>query len=148
MTKSLLNLAAGLLVAAASESPPPRPGASIHAAVSVLRSQSGRLGCSLYDKADGFPRDADKAARRHWLRITGPVAVCEFEQLPPGEYAVAAFHDENGNGEMDAGLFGIPTEGWATSKNVKPALSAPSFEDSKVTLRADEVLRLELTVHY
>ena len=151
MLQGFLNtIIAGLLFAAAVDAPPPAPrqGGSILAVVSGLRNAPGRLGCSLYDKADGFPTDDTKAVRRHWLAIEGREAVCEFDGLPPGEYAVAAFHDENGNGELDKGLFGIPKEGWATSKNVKPALSAPSFEESQVDLRAGEALRLLLTIHY
>ena len=36
-----------------------------------------------------------------------------FENVPPGRYAVLAYHDENDNGEMDRRFGMIPTEATA-----------------------------------
>ncbi len=33
-----------------------------------------------------------------------------IHDLPYGRYAISTYHDENDNGELDSGLFGIPTE--------------------------------------
>ena len=49
--------------------------------------------------------------------------------VEPGEYAIAVFHDENGNGKMDKHLFGIPKEPYGFSNNFRPRFSAPSFSD-------------------
>src|SRR5271169_4158927 len=49
----------------------------------------------------------------------------------PISYAVACFHDENRNGKLDTGLFGIPTEGWVVSNRATGGLGAPSFKDAK-----------------
>ena len=40
-----------------------------------------------------------------------------FENLPAGDYAVKAFHDVDGDGEMDTNPFGMPTEPYAFSNN-------------------------------
>ncbi|GAB3717425.1 hypothetical protein GCM10027592_59520 [Spirosoma flavus] len=49
--------------------------------------------------------------------------------VEPGTYAVAIFHDENGNGKMDKKMFGIPKEPYGFSNNFRPKMSAPKFSD-------------------
>lgn len=60
-----------------------------------------------------------------------------FPDVPPGVYAVSVLHDEDGDRELDTNLFGMPTEGWAVSRNLGPSgLSAPSFEDARFRVAA------------
>ena len=40
-----------------------------------------------------------------------------IENVPPGAYAVQAYHDLNDNNDVDQGLLGIPKEGIAFSNN-------------------------------
>lgn len=53
-----------------------------------------------------------------------------IDDLPPGDYAIQAFHDENGNDEMDQGLFGIPKEDFGFSRDPKVVFSAPKWKDA------------------
>ena len=46
--------------------------------------------------------------------------------MPAGSYAIALFHDENGNGRVDT-RFGIPTEGVGFSNNPRLWFGPPSF---------------------
>jgi len=112
----------------------------------VDASRAGLLRCALFESAEGFPMDASRARARVAVKPTE--GVCRFE-LPagPARYAVAIGHDENGNGRVDANLFGIPREGWGTSQNVKPALRAPRFEESAFRVDSAET-RLSVTLHY
>jgi uncharacterized protein (DUF2141 family) len=65
--------------------------------------------------------------------------------VPPGEYAAQAFLDENGNGEVDRGLFGIPKEGVGFSRDARIRLSPPKWRDAVFTHRAQpEVIRFDL----
>lgn len=50
--------------------------------------------------------------------------------LPPGEYAVQAFHDENNNGKVDRALFGIPREGVGFSRDARISLGPPAWRDA------------------
>lgn len=47
--------------------------------------------------------------------------------VPPGDYAAQAFHDENGNGDIERGMFGIPKEGVGFSRNAKIMFSPPKW---------------------
>ncbi len=55
-----------------------------------------------------------------------PVRVL-VENIPPGTYAIKAFHDVNESGAMDTGLFGLPKEPYGFSNNVMGAFGPPDF---------------------
>lgn len=57
-----------------------------------------------------------------------------FKDVPEGDYALTAFHDENGSGEIDRNPLGIPTEGYAFSNDAMGFMGPPSFEDAAVTV--------------
>jgi uncharacterized protein (DUF2141 family) len=61
---------------------------------------------------------------------TDPVA-CEFPELAPGEYAIAAFQDANSNQDLDRNWVGLPTEAWALSQGARPATVPPEFDTVK-----------------
>jgi len=46
-----------------------------------------------------------------------------------GSYTIAMFHDVNGNGELDKGVFGQPTEPYGFSNNARETFSEPSLKD-------------------
>ena len=54
-----------------------------------------------------------------------------FEGLRPGGYAVAAYHDVNGNGRLDTIPPGIPREPYGFSNDVG-RMAPPSFERALV----------------
>ena len=110
-----------------------------------LRSSNGQVGCLLYDRPSGFPKDPQAALQRKWCPIANGSSVCAFDPIPAGTYAVACFHDENGNGKLDTGLFGAPTEGTAASNNAKGFMGPPAFDDAKFSFTgAPAELRLDM----
>ena len=62
---------------------------------------------------------------------SGGSATATITGVTPGEYAVAAFQDTNGNGELDMGDGGVPSEPWALS-NGAGTRGAPMFDDAKM----------------
>lgn len=63
--------------------------------------------------------------------------------FPFGSYAVAIFHDLNGNGELDKNSFGIPAEPYAFSNNPRVKWRAPTFRETRFELRQP---KLELDI--
>lgn len=51
-----------------------------------------------------------------------------FTGLTAGVYAISVVHDEDSNGELNTGLFGIPSEFVGFSNNVRGTFGPPSFE--------------------
>lgn len=60
-----------------------------------------------------------------------------FKNLPTGEYAVRAFHDQNNNGILDKGVFGQPIEGWGVSNDARGFMSAPPIKKMLVRVSGD-----------
>jgi uncharacterized protein (DUF2141 family) len=118
-------------------------GADIEVLVKGVKSAEGSVGCALFKSAKGFPMDASVAQGVRQKAKPGTL-VCKFEGLPAGTYAVSVSHDANDNGKTDTKLFGIPTEDWAVSNNVRPKLRAPRFEEASFALAEGKSLKLEL----
>ncbi|MCP1335524.1 DUF2141 domain-containing protein [Hyphomicrobiales bacterium FT118] len=71
-----------------------------------------------------------------------------FFRLPPGEYAVIVFHDENDNGLLDTGIFGVPVEGYGFSNNAEGFLSAPAWRAARVVLGNADHKRIAISLIY
>jgi len=105
---------------------PPCPG--IHVKILNIRNSTGTVACALFEAPKGFPHEFLKFATNIMIiKIRKSQARCDFEDIPPGNYAMAVVHDENMNGKLDANWVGIPTEGYGFSNNAKALLGAPSF---------------------
>jgi uncharacterized protein (DUF2141 family) len=71
---------------------------------------------------------------------------CTFSGIAPGTYAVALFHDENGDGKLDTNFMGVPREGVGVSNNKLRSFGPPRWDDAKFPLGADLVL--DVSLHY
>ena len=114
----------------------------------TFRNVRGDAGCLLYKAAEGFPDQLDKAFRVLHVPIEQGRAVCEFKDVPAGTYAVIVLHDENLNKKMDKNFLGIPQEGWGVSNNVRPALSAPRFQDATFTVKPSTPAAVTIQLGY
>lgn len=132
-----------LVVCAASAA----PNSLLHVDVLGLRNDHGAVYCELFRSAEGFPKKAEKAVAVVRAEIKDMSAVCEFRSVLPGAYAVAAYHDENGNGRVDTNSFGIPKEGVGASNDAKGSLGPPSFGRAKFVVDV-EGKRIALRLHY
>jgi uncharacterized protein (DUF2141 family) len=130
--------AACIVFAATSHADPPAATAVLSVRLVDLRNDNdnGKIGCVLYASEKGFPTDASAAAQMKWCPIANKESRCSFDPIPAGTYAVACFHDENGNGKLDTGHFGIPKEGVAASNHAKGFMGPPSFKDAKFSFSA------------
>jgi uncharacterized protein (DUF2141 family) len=141
----LLALAMTITAATASAS----SGGRIEAAVSGVSNAPGMMGCALFSSAAGFPLESDRPSVKI-MRVApaGGAAMCVFENVPPGVYAMAVVHDTNGNGRADTNFLGMPTEGVGVSNNVMPRMSTPTFDANKFSVAAGQVTRLAISLRY
>lgn len=124
----LLALTALALPASAQDTAPPE-NATLSVRVTHVRSDEGNVCCALYDSDRGWPIRSHLARATSIVRPHGGRALCRFADTPPGRYAVAVFHDEDGNGELNSRGFGRPTEGWGVSGGDRGGVfRGPSYE--------------------
>ncbi len=104
--------------------------------VEGLRSQDGDVHIAVFDDPAAFPKRG-KFLKDIQVKVLNGQAFAVFEGLPPGAYALAAYHDENNNNKFDQGLLGIPLEGFGFSNDAIVFLGPPGFDDAAVEMDED-----------
>jgi uncharacterized protein (DUF2141 family) len=113
-----------------------------------LESREGALLYAVFDTARPFPGDVDRAVRSGYVPLEdGAGDVRLTIPLDPGRYALALVHDQNANGQLDVGAFGIPVEGFGFSNNPETRRGPPSFENSAFDF-ADPAEPIEIIIRY
>lgn len=79
-------------------------------------TQTGKINVAIYSEGGEFPDDKFMVKTQTGECKSG-VCTFTFQDIPYGEYAIALYQDENGNGKLDTGAFGVPTEPFAFSNN-------------------------------
>jgi len=105
---------------------------------------SGALVVNIYNDANSFG-DLREPYQRHRFEIAAPDARYTLKGLPPGDYALLIYHDENRNGELDQNFVGIPREPIALSNNYLPK-GPPSFSRASISVESGGAVHQELTL--
>lgn len=121
--------------------------ATLTVKVTDFRNDKGQVSVVLFNDADAFPKQADKAFKIVRSPIKGKQADVVFEKVPFGVYAFVVLHDENKNRKMDYSSFGMPQEGYAFSNNATGMLGPPSYDKAKFEIKAPKVNQ-EVTLNY
>ena len=102
---------------------------------SGLQQASGTVYIAVYNSEESWLGDTTVAEQLVVIESSrkGEVVIASL-RLPPGEYALTAFHDANGNGELDTNFIGIPKEPVAMSNNARPRFGPPRYRDARFTL--------------
>jgi uncharacterized protein (DUF2141 family) len=117
---------------AASDAPAEEAPARRITVTVITHSDSGRVFCAMWRGREGYPTQRNRTAFEAIDRtIVNHRATCVFEDVPPGEYAIAAFHDENGNNGLDRNFLGIPSEGTGASNDARGFMGPPRYDDAR-----------------
>ena len=119
---------AGLCAGAAS-------AADLEVRLNGLDSDDGMVRVALHRQMPGvkFPDDAGVVAGAFRPAVKGSVRIV-FPDLPAGDYAVTAFHDADGDGELASNPMGMPTESYGFSNDAHGFMGPPSFKAAAVTI--------------
>lgn len=108
-----------------------------------LATSKGYLDIGVFNKKENFLKDGYQFLRKR-IKVSGSSASYTFTNLPKGEYAVAAYQDENSNNKCDRNFMGIPTEGYGFSNNVRPKIAPPSFTQTKVLVDDKKTITISM----
>jgi uncharacterized protein (DUF2141 family) len=111
--------------------------------VKGINSSKGLIEFALYKNPDVFTQ-AGKTHRLARVNAQKGEVSFVFSDLEPGKYAIVVYHDENQNKICDKNFFGIPTEAYAFSNNVRPKLTVPSFDDCTVQLQQNKSISIQM----
>jgi uncharacterized protein (DUF2141 family) len=106
--------------------------------VNNIKSKSGQIGFSLYNSADAFPSQTEKALISEFVKIAGNSVEYTFTNLPLGTYAVSVVHDEDNDKKLKTNFLGMPKEGVGVSNNAKGLFGPPKYNDAKFDFNKSE----------
>jgi uncharacterized protein (DUF2141 family) len=114
-----------------------RPGGGAVQLVVVateMRSKDGEVAFTIYpDDKSRFLVKGGKLLRIRTPAATPQTRACFW--LPPGHYALAQYHDENGDHDFNRTLF-APKEGFGFSNDAPTSIGLPSFASARFALSA------------
>lgn len=108
--------------------------AKLTVSIEGIESISGNLQVAIFRKKDDFPKH-NKQFKGQIIPVTASAMSCTFTGIPADTYAIAVYHDKNGNGKLDKNLVGMPTERYGFSNQARETFSAPSFESAAFSLK-------------
>lgn len=103
----------------------------------------GIMEFALYNNSKVFP-EVGKTYKLIRKQVGAREVSVTFTNVPLGKYAICIYHDVNSNNNCDKNFFGVPTEGYGFSNNIRPVFSAPSFEDCAIYAKADRLVSIKL----
>ncbi|HMW48080.1 MAG TPA: DUF2141 domain-containing protein [Marinagarivorans sp.] len=107
-----------------------------------ISKSSGNLMIALSNSEASYN---DKTAAFRALKIPAnqPSQTIHFGDVPPGDYAIKLYQDENDNGQLDTNMLGIPKEGYGFSNN-GGAMGQPAFKDAKFPVQENTTITIHL----
>lgn len=119
---------------------------SVNIVISGVRNARGNVLACLTSDPKAFP-DCGKDPKARKISLPArPVVTARFDDVPPGTYAVALIHDENGNNRMDVALF-LPREGFGMSRNPKIGMGPPKFKSAQFLVEGASV-QMPISMRY
>ncbi len=111
--------------------------------ITNLLNTNGNVLIGLYNKESSFS-NMSKIFKGTEERISNDTLQYTFTDIPNGTYAIAIIHDENKNSNLDKNFFGIPSEGYGFSNNIRPTFRSASFDESKFKLSSNTNITIKM----
>ncbi|HZH07693.1 MAG TPA: DUF2141 domain-containing protein [Lautropia sp.] len=99
--------------------------------VENVKGTSGHLRVAVYGSSADYRKTPVKAIKA--AAVSDPVSI-RIAGLEAGDYAIALFHDRNGNEKLDSNLMGIPTEPYGFSGSTRNLMGPAKWEQARFTV--------------
>ena len=139
LTRTVLGFLGAILALTTSAE-----AADLSVVVKPVRSDHGHISVAVYDNSMNFLMKGRQIASADVSPVVDSTTIV-FMGLTPGNYAVAAFHDENDSGEFDTNFLGIPEEGYGFSNGAEAFLGPPSFAAALVVVERSAWTEIKLS---
>ena len=114
---------------------------SVH--VNNVSSKKGKVSVAVYNSDETF-LSFERVLTTESVQANEGSVVLKIANLPEGEYALAVFHDENGNGKLDTNWLGIPREKVAFSNAKMKTFGPPKYKECAFKVTADHEISIDL----
>ncbi|HPS72045.1 MAG TPA: DUF2141 domain-containing protein, partial [Bacteroidales bacterium] len=114
--------------------------------VSNIKEKKGNIILSLFDNINDFLKEGKEYCKQV-IQVKDSFLQYTFMKVPKGHYAVALYHDVNGDGKCNKNILGLPKEGFGFSRNYVPILRSPAFKEVQFEVNQDQNIRIKL-IHF
>lgn len=115
----------------------PAATSALTIAFTGIAAPAGMIMISVFDSESSY--GAGKPVRSAAVKVAGTDAETVFAGLPAGRYAVKAFHDVDGDGQMAVNPFGMPSEPFAFSNDAVGNMGPASWDQAAFDVGAGTV---------
>ncbi len=121
----------------------PAFAADLDVTIRGIHSATGMLMIAVVNSEAAFNGEAPAVLSLLLAPREGAVSF-STDALPEGDYGIRVMHDENGNGDMDSNMVGMPTEPWGFSNNAMGSFGPPGWSDVRFTLDGSASTTIDL----
>ncbi|MBC7416904.1 MAG: DUF2141 domain-containing protein [Pedobacter sp.] len=111
--------------------------------ITNIKKVKGSLELGIFNNPKLF-LEKNKAFKNISEKINKDTMTIILSGLKKGDYAIALYQDLNSDHTCNMNFLGIPTEPYGFSRNFKPVLSKPTFNDCKISLNENKSITIKL----
>ena len=108
-----------------------------------VASEKGNICFAVYNDEGSFLK-FDKVYKSGSEKAVKGKTAFDITDLPEGDYAIAIFHDANGNKNLDTNMLGIPKEQIAFSKGKMKMFGPPKYKECVFTVNSNMEMNISL----
>jgi len=117
--------------------------ADVRVVVQNIAGTEGLLTIGIFNNSSDF-KTKTNPVRGTETEIAESTVSYKFSNVPAGNYAIAVFHDANGDGKLNAKSMKIPAEGVGVSGKKMGKLRLPKFEEAVFGLQYDTLIVIKM----
>ena len=112
----------------------PAAAGTVTITVTDLRNSEGVVRACMTTVESVFPRCAKDPNSYRTVVPAGETVTIRFNNVRPGDYAIALLHDENEDGKANRVLGMAPREGYGFSRDAPVRMAPPEWDDAVFTV--------------
>ena len=117
--------------------------ADLKIVVTNINTLKGTIELGVFNNQKTFLRKGEEY-KTFSQKVTNDSLVFFLHDFKKDNYAISLYHDVNSDNECNLGFLGIPVEPYGFSRNFRPKLSKPSFNDCKINANHDISIFIKL----
>ena len=131
-----------LLFVISADSPQPETF-DLKIVVTNINKLAGNIEMGVFNNQKSFLKKG-REYKTYSQKVTNDTMVFLLNDIIKDNYAISIYHDINSDKECNLNFLGIPKEPYGFSRNYKPIISKPSFDDCKINVSQDISIVIEL----
>ena len=120
-----------LLVVFISADSPKTETFDLNVMVTNIHTLKGSIEMGVFNTPKTFLH-IGKEYKTYSQKVTNDTIIFLLKGYEKDNYAISIYHDINSDNKCNLGFLGIPVEPYGFSKNFRPKLSKPSFNNCKI----------------